>query len=126
MRPAVRNNRQPSLFIHIHIKPTIYPSAPNSVSSAATPDSQHDYVELPRPSAEWHLTVTVKKVQGMCRESPGHVNVRVLCLRVVFDTMQFQMARGWRPPPLGLTGLGRHKGSSMDGDLDGGLAPDDY
>ena len=33
---------------------------------------------------------------------------------------------GWRQPPLGLTGLGRHKGPAMEDDLDGGLASDDY
>ena len=33
---------------------------------------------------------------------------------------------GGAHPPLGLTGLGRHKGSAMDDDLDGGLASDDY
>ena len=33
---------------------------------------------------------------------------------------------GGAHPPLGLTGLGRHKGPVTDDDLDGGLASDDY
>ena len=33
---------------------------------------------------------------------------------------------GGAHPPLGLTGLGRHKGPATDDDLDGGLASDDY